>query len=111
MGFFRLPFASQLQIVLLVGMILAFLLIAQNQSVDVYGYGLILLIGFSLLQVVGPSPYKLLPAVIRASVTSPAAAYRAAGGDRPEVLHRWAALYFGDPDRSPRGAWAPGRSS
>jgi hypothetical protein len=52
MRFFRLPFASQLQIVLLVGMILAFLLIAQNQSVDVYQYGLFLLIGFSLLQVV-----------------------------------------------------------
>jgi hypothetical protein len=52
MRFFRLPFASQLQIVLLVGMILAFLLIAQNQSVEVYQYGLLLLIGFSLLQVV-----------------------------------------------------------
>jgi hypothetical protein len=52
MRFFRLPFASQLQIVLLAGMILAFLLIAQNQSVDVYQYGLLLLIGFSLLQVV-----------------------------------------------------------
>jgi hypothetical protein len=33
-------------------MILAFLLIAQNQSADVYHYGLILLIAFSLLQVV-----------------------------------------------------------
>jgi hypothetical protein len=52
MKFFRLPFASQLQIVLLGGMILAFLLIAQNQSVDVYHWGLILLIAFSLLQVV-----------------------------------------------------------
>jgi hypothetical protein len=52
MRFFRLPFASQLQIILLGGMILAFLLIAQNQSVDVYQYGLLLLIGFSLLQVV-----------------------------------------------------------
>jgi hypothetical protein len=52
MKFFRLPFASQLQIVLLGGMILAFLLIAQNQSADVYHYGLILLIAFSLLQVV-----------------------------------------------------------
>jgi hypothetical protein len=52
MHFFRLPFASQLQIILLGGMILAFLLIAQNQSVDVYQYGLLLLIGFSLLQVV-----------------------------------------------------------
>jgi hypothetical protein len=52
MKFFRLPFASQLQIVLLGGMILAFLLIAQNQSADVYHYGLILLMAFSLLQVV-----------------------------------------------------------
>jgi len=52
MKFFRLPFASQLPIVLLGGMILAFLLIAQNQSVDVYHGGLILLIAFSLLQVV-----------------------------------------------------------
>ncbi|MBV9878626.1 MAG: hypothetical protein JO025_28105 [Verrucomicrobia bacterium] len=68
MGFFRLPFASQLQIVLLVGMILAFLLIAQNQSVDVYGYGLLLLIGFSLLQVVAgniPPQTRLFGTLVR----------------------------------------------
>ena len=68
MGFFRLPFASQLQIVLLVGMILAFLLIAQNQSVDVYGYGLILLIGFSLLQVVAGNIRLRLGCSVRWSV-------------------------------------------
>jgi hypothetical protein len=52
MKFLRLPFASKLQIVLLGGMVLAFLLIAQNLSADVYHYGLLLLIGASLLQVV-----------------------------------------------------------
>jgi hypothetical protein len=68
MRFFRLPFASQLQIVLLVGMILAFLLIAQNQSVDVYQYGLLLLIGFSLLQVVAgniPPQTRVVGTLIR----------------------------------------------
>jgi hypothetical protein len=68
MGFFRLPFASQLQIVLLGGMISAFLLIAQNQSVDVYQYGLVLLIGFSLLQVVAgniPPQTRLIGTLIR----------------------------------------------
>jgi hypothetical protein len=68
MRFFRLPFASQLQIVLLVGMILAFLLIAQNQSVDLYQYGLLLLIGFSLLQVVAgniPPQTRVVGTLIR----------------------------------------------
>jgi hypothetical protein len=68
MGFFRLPFASQLQIVLLGGMILAFLLIAQNQSPDVYQYGLVLLIIFSLLQVVAgniPPQTRLIGTIIR----------------------------------------------
>ncbi len=68
MRFFRLPFASQLQIVLLAGMILAFLLIAQNQSVDVYQYGLLLLIGFSLLQVVAgniPPQTRVVGTLIR----------------------------------------------
>jgi hypothetical protein len=68
MRFFRLPFASQLQIILLGGMILAFLLIAQNQSVDVYQYGLLLLIGFSLLQVVAgniPPQTRVIGTLIR----------------------------------------------
>jgi hypothetical protein len=68
MGFFRLPFASKLQIVLLGGMILAFLLIAQNQSPDVYQYGLVLLIVFSLLQVVAgniPPQTRLVGTIVR----------------------------------------------
>ena len=68
MRFFRLPFASQLQIILLAGMVLAFLLIAQNQSVDVYQYGLLLLIGFSLLQVVAgniPPQTRVVGTLIR----------------------------------------------
>ena len=68
MRFFRLPFASQLQIILLGGMFLAFLLIAQNQSVDVYQYGLLLLIGFSLLQVVAgniPPQTRVIGTLIR----------------------------------------------
>jgi hypothetical protein len=68
MRFFRLPFASQLQIILLGGMILAFLLIAQNQSMDVYQYGLLLLIGFSLLQVVAgniPPQTRVIGTLIR----------------------------------------------
>jgi hypothetical protein len=49
-------------------MILAFLLIAQNQSVDVYQYGLLLLIGFSLLQVVAgniPPQTRVVGTLIR----------------------------------------------
>jgi len=52
MSFFRLPFASQLQIFVLLGILAGFLMIAQNQSLDVYRYGLIILCGSSLLQVV-----------------------------------------------------------
>ncbi len=52
MSFFRLPFASQLQILVLVGILAGFLMIAQNQSFEVYRYGLIILCGSALLQVV-----------------------------------------------------------
>jgi uncharacterized membrane protein (DUF441 family) len=52
MKFFRLPFASKLQIGLLIGMILGFVLIAQNVSFDVYRYGLIILTISALLQIV-----------------------------------------------------------
>lgn len=47
---------------------MAFLLIAQNQSVDVYQYGLLLLIGFSLLQVVAgniPPQTRVIGTLIR----------------------------------------------
>ncbi len=68
MKFFRLPFASQLQIVLLLGIITGFLLIAQNQSVDVYRYGLMLLLGSALLQVVAgniPPDCRLVGTLLR----------------------------------------------
>ena len=68
MKFLRLPFASKLQIVLLAGMVLAFLLIAQNLSADVYQYGLLLLIGSSLLQVVAgniPPQARLVGTLVR----------------------------------------------
>ena len=52
MKFFRLPFASQLQIVLLVGMLLSFVLIGQNLSLEVYKWGLIILMLSALLQIV-----------------------------------------------------------
>jgi hypothetical protein len=68
MNFFRAPFAGKLQTVLLGGMILALLLIAQNQSADVYRYGLLLLIGFSLLQVVAgniPPQTRLVSTLVR----------------------------------------------
>jgi len=68
MKFLRLPFASKLQMVLLVGMVLAFLLIAQNLSADVYHYGLLLLIGSSLLQVVAgniPPQARLISTLVR----------------------------------------------
>ena len=68
MKFLRLPFASKLQIVLLAGMVLAFLLIAQNLSADVYQYGLLLLIGSSLLQVVAgniPPQARLVSTLVR----------------------------------------------
>jgi hypothetical protein len=68
MKFLRLPFASKLQMVLLAGMVLAFLLIAQNVSADVYHYGLLLLIGTSLLQVVAgniPPQARLISTLVR----------------------------------------------
>lgn len=68
MKFLRLPFASKLQIILLAGMVLAFLLIAQNLSADVYRYGLLLLIGSSLLQVVAgniPPQARLISTLVR----------------------------------------------
>jgi hypothetical protein len=68
MKFLRLPFASKLQMVLLAGMVLAFLLIAQNLSPDVYQYGLLLLIGSSLLQVVAgniPPQAGLISTLVR----------------------------------------------
>lgn len=68
MKFLRLPFASKLQIVLLACMVLAFLLIAQNLSADVYQYGLLLLIGSSLLQVVAgniPPQARLVSTLVR----------------------------------------------
>jgi hypothetical protein len=68
MKFLRLPFASKLQMVLLAGMVLAFLLIAQNLSPDVYHYGLLLLIGSSLLQVVAgniPPQARLISTLVR----------------------------------------------
>jgi hypothetical protein len=68
MKFLRLPFASKLQMVLLAGMVLAFLLIAQNLSADVYQYGLLLLIVSSLLQVVAgniPPQAGLISTLVR----------------------------------------------
>jgi hypothetical protein len=52
MKFFRLPFASQLQILLLVGMLLGFVLIGQNFSLEVYKWGLIILMLSAFLQIV-----------------------------------------------------------
>ena len=50
--FFRLPFASQLQLVLLGLMLLSFVLIAQTTSMAAYRCGLVLLAGAALLQMV-----------------------------------------------------------
>jgi hypothetical protein len=52
MRFFRLPFASQLQIVLLVGMLLGFVLIGQSLSMEMYKWGLIILMFSAFLQIV-----------------------------------------------------------
>jgi hypothetical protein len=52
MKFFRLPFASQLQILLLVGMLLGLVLIGQNFSLEVYKWGLIILMLSAFLQIV-----------------------------------------------------------
>jgi hypothetical protein len=52
MKFFRLPFASQLQIALLVGMLLGFVLIGQSISLEVYKWGMIILMLSAFLQIV-----------------------------------------------------------
>src|ERR1700760_1569298 len=52
MRFFRLPFASQLQIVLLVGMLLGFVLIGQSLSMEMYKWGMIILMFSAFLQIV-----------------------------------------------------------
>ena len=51
-AFLRLPFASQLQLTLLVLMIVGFCLIAQTRSMETYQIGLSLLTGAALLQMV-----------------------------------------------------------
>ena len=52
MKFFRLPFASQLQIALLIGMLLGFVLIGQSISLEVYKWGMIILMLSAFLQIV-----------------------------------------------------------
>jgi hypothetical protein len=52
MKFFRLPFASQLQIVLLVGMLLGFVLIGQSLFMEAYKWGLVILMSSAFLQIV-----------------------------------------------------------
>ena len=51
-AFLRLPFASQLQLTLLVLMLLGFVLIGQTVSMGTYQVGLSLLTGAALLQMV-----------------------------------------------------------
>jgi hypothetical protein len=71
MRFFRLPFASQLQIFLLAGMILGFLLIGQNLSLDVYKWGLIILMASAFVQIVAgniPPETRLLGTLIRLAI-------------------------------------------
>jgi hypothetical protein len=68
MRFFRLPFASQLQIFLLVGMILGFLLIGQNLSLEVYKWGLLILMASAFVQIVAgniPPETRLIGTLIR----------------------------------------------
>lgn len=52
MKFFRLPFANQLQIALLVGMLLGFALIGQSVSLEAYRWGMIVLMLSAFLQIV-----------------------------------------------------------
>ena len=52
MKIFRLPFASQLQILLLVGMLVGFVLIGQTFSLEFYKWGLIILMASAFLQIV-----------------------------------------------------------
>jgi hypothetical protein len=68
MRFFRLPFASQLQIVLLVGMLLGFVLIGQSLSMEMYKWGLIILMFSAFLQIVVgniPSETRLVGTLCR----------------------------------------------
>ena len=68
MKFFRLPFASQLQIVLLVGMLLGFGLIGQSLSLEAYKWGLITLMSSAFLQIVVgniPPETQLLGTIVR----------------------------------------------
>ena len=68
MKFFRLPFASQLQIILLVGMLLGFVLIGQSLSLDVYRWGLIILMLSAFLQIVVgniPPETQLIGTILR----------------------------------------------
>ena len=52
MKIFRVPFASQLQILLLVGMLVGFVLIGQTFSLEFYKWGLIILMASAFLQIV-----------------------------------------------------------
>jgi hypothetical protein len=68
MKFFRLPFASQLQIVLLIGMLVGFVLIGQSVSLEVYKWGLITLMLSAFLQIVVgniPPETRLFGTVLR----------------------------------------------
>ncbi len=68
MKFFQLPFASQLQIILLVGMLLGFVLIGQSLSLDVYRWGLIILMLSAFLQIVVgniPPETQLIGTILR----------------------------------------------
>ena len=47
----RTPFAARMQAVLIVLLLLSFVLIAQQSSRDVYRYGMLLLIGATLVQI------------------------------------------------------------
>jgi hypothetical protein len=65
---FRLPFASQLQILLLVGMLVGFVLIGQTFSLEFYKWGLIILMASAFLQIVVgniPPQTQLVGTIIR----------------------------------------------
>jgi hypothetical protein len=68
MKFFRLPFASQLQILLLIGMLVGFVLIGQTVSLDIYKWGLIILMACAFLQIVVgniPPQTELVGTIVR----------------------------------------------
>jgi hypothetical protein len=68
MKIFRLPFASQLQILLLVGMLVGFVLIGQTFSLEFYKWGLIILMVSAFLQIVVgniPPQTQLVGTIIR----------------------------------------------